>query len=95
MSIYAVLVDNCPVYDAYVRHEFVRRLASGTLSEAAFRYYLKQDYRFLIHFTRAWALALYKSEELTEMRAAQANINVLLDQELSLHVRYCEQWGIT
>lgn len=95
MSIYDVLVDDCPMYEAYVQHEFVQQLAAGTLPEAAFRYYLKQDYRFLIHFTRAWALALYKSEELTEIRAAQANINVLLDKELSLHVRYCEKWGIT
>ena len=55
---------------AYTGHPFVRRLADGTLPEAAFRHYLGQDYLFLIHFARAYGLAVYKSTDLDEMRAA-------------------------
>ena len=40
----------------YVGHPFVRQLGDGSLPEAAFRAYLVQDYLFLIHFARAWAL---------------------------------------
>ena len=58
-------------WHAYTRHEFVLRLAAGDLPEAAFRRYLVQDYLFLLHFARAWGLAVYKSETLDEMRRAQ------------------------
>ena len=91
---YTTLVQHCPQYPAYLRHEFVRRLGDGTLPQAAFRQYLRQDYLFLLHFTRAWALALFKSHSLDEMRAAQAGINAMLDTEIALHIDYCTRWGI-
>src|SRR5713226_3618578 len=50
------------VWPAYTRHQFVLRLARGDLPEAAFRRYLVQDYLFLLHFARAWGLAIYKSD---------------------------------
>ena len=51
----------------YVEHEFVSGVADGTLPETAFRQYLGQDYLFLIHFARAYALAAYKAESLAEI----------------------------
>ena len=81
-------------WPSYTRHEFVRRLADGTLPEAAFRRYLIQDYLFLLHFARAWGLAIYKSETLAEMRRAQALVAATLDVEIGLHVEYCRGWGI-
>jgi thiaminase/transcriptional activator TenA len=84
-----------PVWHAYTRHEFVRRLAAGDLPEAAFRRYLVQDYLFLLHFARAWGLAVYKSETLAEMRRAQALVAATLDIEIGLHVDYCRGWGLT
>ena len=56
----------------YTNHAFVQGLGDGTLPQASFHYYLIQDYIFLIHFTRAWALAVVKSESLSEMRLAAA-----------------------
>jgi thiaminase/transcriptional activator TenA len=81
-------------WHSYTRHEFVRRLADGSLPEAAFRRYLIQDYLFLIHFSRAWGLAIYKSDTLAEMRRAQGLVAATLDVEIGLHVEYCRGWGI-
>jgi thiaminase/transcriptional activator TenA len=81
-------------WHSYTRHDFVLRLADGTLPEAAFRHYLVQDYLFLLHFSRAWGLAIYKSETLAEMRRAQALVAATLDAEIGLHVEYCRGWGI-
>lgn len=78
----------------YVTHDFVRALADGSLPEAAFRHYLGQDYLFLIHFARAWGLAVYKSESLEDMRRAAANIAAVLDVEIGLHVSFCRGWGL-
>ena len=79
----------------YTRHDFVRQLADGSLPEAAFRHYLQQDYLFLVHFARAYALAGYKSETLAELRSAAATMSALVDTEMSLHVAYCAEWGLS
>jgi thiaminase/transcriptional activator TenA len=81
-------------WQAYVTHEFVRALGAGTLARASFEHYLKQDYLFLIHFARAYALAVYKSPTLEDMRHAQSVLAALLDQEMTLHVGFCARWGI-
>lgn len=83
-----------PQWEAYVRHAFVRQLGNGTLPESAFRRYLGQDYLFLIHFARAYALAAYKADTLEDMRAAAAGMAAILDTEISLHIAYCRRWGI-
>src|SRR6266571_1277262 len=83
------------IWPAYTRHDFVLRLARGDLPEAAFRRYLVQDYLFLLHFARAWGLAIYKSENLAEMRRAQALVAATLETEIGLHIEYCRVWGLT
>jgi thiaminase/transcriptional activator TenA len=82
-------------WPAYTRHEFVLALARGDLPEAAFRRYLVQDYLFLLHFARAWGLAVYKSDTLAEMRRAQSLVATTLDVEVGLHIEYCRGWDLT
>ena len=81
-------------WEAYTGHAFVRQLGRGSLPEACFRHYLVQDYIFLKHFARAYALAVYKSEELDDMRQAAGTMDALLNEEMSLHLRYCAGWGL-
>ncbi|MCL6609101.1 MAG: thiaminase II [Geminicoccaceae bacterium] len=78
----------------YTEHAFVRGLQTGTLPEAAFRTYLVQDYKFLIHFARAWALAAVKADDPAEIRACAATVHALIDEELKLHVAYCRGFGL-
>ena len=78
----------------YAEHDFVRRLGAGTLPEACFRHYLIQDYLFLIHFARAYALAVYKSETLADMRHAALGVNAIIGTEMNLHVAFCREWGL-
>jgi thiaminase/transcriptional activator TenA len=82
-------------WHAYTRHQFVLRLAAGDLLEACFRRYLVQDYLFLMHFARAWGLAIYKSDTLAEMRRAQRLVAATLDVEIGLHVDFCRGWGLS
>jgi len=95
-TLYGRLVDAAgDVWPAYTRHEFVLRLARGDLPEAAFRRYLVQDYLFLLHFARAWGLAIYKSDTLGEMRRAQSLVAATLDVEIGLHIDYCRGWDLS
>jgi thiaminase (transcriptional activator TenA) len=82
-------------WHAYIRHRFVLRLASGDLPEVCFRRYLVQDYLFLMHFARAWGLAIYKSDTMEEMRRAQRLVAATLDVEIGLHIDYCRGWGLS
>ena len=79
----------------YTHHAFVEGLKDGSLPRAAFLHYLRQDYVFLTHFSRAWALAVVKSETHTEMSAAVGTVNALITEEMQLHIGICEAAGIS
>lgn len=95
-SLFYTLRDNCTAeWQQYVEHPFVAGITDGTLPEAAFRYYLEQDYLFLIHFARAYGLAAYKAETLEDIRGAAAGLSAIIDTEMGLHVEFCAGWGLT
>lgn len=79
----------------YTRHGFVEGLKDGSLPREAFLHYLRQDYVFLTHFSRAWALAVVKSETHAEMLAAVGTVNALVAEEMQLHIGICEAEGIS
>ena len=80
---------------AYTEHPFTNGLADGSLAEAAFRHYLVQDYLFLTEFARAYALSVYKSPKLADMREAAAGLSAILDIEMNLHVKLCAGLGLS
>ncbi|MEM1344764.1 MAG: TenA family protein [Pseudomonadota bacterium] len=82
------------LWPAYTHHAFVRGLGDGSLPRACFLHYLTQDYVFLIHFSRAWALAVTKADTVEEMRLAAGTVNGLINDEIALHVRTCAEAGI-
>lgn len=84
-----------PSWASYVAHPFVAGIQDGSLPEAAFRHYLGQDYLFLIHFARAYALAAYKADTLADIRDAAAGMSAIVDTEMALHVEYCAGWGLS
>lgn len=79
----------------YTHHAFVQGLADGSLPRPAFLHYLVQDYVFLVHFSRAWALAVVKSATLEEMKICAATVDALVNHEMPLHVRTCAAQGIS
>ncbi|MEP4378916.1 MAG: thiaminase II [Alphaproteobacteria bacterium] len=83
-----------PNWERYVAHPFVAGIQDGSLPENAFRHYLAQDYLFLIHFARAYALAAYKADTLADIRDAAAGMSAIVDTEMALHVEYCAGWGL-
>ncbi|MDF2155857.1 TenA family protein [Vibrio sp. CAU 1672] len=82
-------------WQAYTEHPFVQQLAQGHLAQPCFMHYLKQDFLFLKQYARAYALAIYKAHSLEEMLHALSGVHALLDSEISHHISYCGQWGLT
>jgi len=79
---------------AYTHHAFVEGLGDGTLPREAYLHYLVQDYSFLVHFSRAWALSVTKAETVEEMRFATRTLDALLNEEIALHVETCAREGL-
>ena len=83
-----------PLWEAIFRHPFVKGIGDGTLSRDRFEFYLKQDYVYLIDFSRVFALASAKSRALPDMGAFAALLHATLTTEMALHRKICAAFGI-
>ncbi|CAO3589631.1 unnamed protein product [Absidia cylindrospora] len=95
-SFVQAMMDALPegLWNQFIDHSFVRGMADGTLPKDSFIYYIKQDYLYLVNYARSAALAAYKSKNI-DMCAANAKIVLHIHHEMQLHLKYCEQWGIS
>ena len=85
---FALLRAGCrDAWRDYTYHDFVNGLSDGSLPHASFVKYLIQDYVFLVHFARAWSLAVVKAETLDEMQVCASIVSALLEHEMALHVQ--------
>jgi thiaminase/transcriptional activator TenA len=82
------------VWEAQHAHPFVRGVGDGTLDEARFRFYIRQDYRFLIDYGRLLALGAARAPRVAEMRRFAGLSQSVLETEMTLHVGFAERWGI-
>ena len=79
----------------YTKHDFISKLSNDTLKKEKFLNYLTQDYLFLIQFSKAWSLAVLKSDNLEEMKIAASTVNDLINFEMELHISLCANYGIS
>ena len=87
--------NNLSYWDNYTKHKFVKNIANGKLKKNLYIKYLIQDYLFLTHFSKAWALLVLKSNSTEEMRVASNTLNALINEELQLHINTCAEYGIS
>jgi thiaminase/transcriptional activator TenA len=83
-----------PVWAAQRAHPFVRGIGDGTLPEARFRFYVRQDYVFLIDYGRLLALAAARAPRLEWMRRLAGLAQSVLETEMDLHRAFAARWGI-
>jgi thiaminase (transcriptional activator TenA) len=82
------------IWKRELAHPFVRGLGDGTLPVDRFRFYLEQDYLFLIEYCRVFALASAKARDLDAMGLFSGLLNDTLKTEMQLHRDYCKRLGI-
>ncbi|KAI9020628.1 thiamine biosynthesis protein (Thi-4) [Hyaloraphidium curvatum] len=89
------LIASCPAeWQFFVDHPFVRGMADGTLPPESFRHYMVQDYLYLTHFARAYALAAYKEQRMDDILRAAGTV-LQIGRETELHVAWCARLGIS
>ncbi|GAB7351477.1 hypothetical protein MBLNU459_g2131t2 [Dothideomycetes sp. NU459] len=86
--------DVAKVWQEFTHHDFVERMGDGTLPIDSFKYYMVQDYLYLIQFARANALAAYKAKTLDDI-AASATIVLHINHETQLHISECRDLGLS
>jgi thiaminase (transcriptional activator TenA) len=84
-----------PVWKASLAHPFVRGIGDGTLDEASFRFYIRQDYLFLIDYGRLLSLGAARAPRLDWMRRFAGLALSVLETEMSLHREFAAGWGIS
>ena len=83
------------VWEAQWGHPFVCGIADGTLDAERFRFYVRQDYLFLIDYGRLLALACARAPRLQWMARFAELARSTLQTEMQLHRDYAAQWGIS
>jgi thiaminase/transcriptional activator TenA len=84
-----------PAWEAQVSHPFVRGIGDGSLPEDKFRFYVRQDYLFLIDYGRLLALAAARAPRLEWMRRFASFSQSVLETEMDLHRQFAARWGVT
>lgn len=84
-----------PIWEADLKHPFVRGIADGSLPTEKFKFYLIQDYLFLLDYSRVFAHGVIKAPDEKTMALFAQLLNETLNTEMDLHRGYCEKFGIT
>src|SRR5437773_4499904 len=84
-----------PIYDAILRHPFLRGLTDGSLARDAFRYYVIQDAHYLRDFARALSIAAARSPREDWIIMLNEHSAGALRVERSLHETFFRDFGLT
>ena len=83
------------VYKALLNHSFVNAIGDGSLPMRNFRFYMKQDYLFLLDYTHIFSLAVTKSPDMKIKGKFAGLLNLTLNTELELHRSNAKRIGIS
>lgn len=84
-----------PIWQAQLDHSFVRGIGDGTLDIERFKYWVRQDYLFLIDYARLFAIASARSPDLQAMTRFAGLARETLEVEMDLHRSYAAEFGIS
>ncbi|MFW6385151.1 MAG: thiaminase II [Halodesulfurarchaeum sp.] len=83
------------IWDAILEHPMVEELGAGTLEEEPFRYWLRQDYVYLIEYSRLFALGAAKAPSLDHMGTMADLLESTINHEMSLHRSYAASFDVS
>lgn len=84
-----------PIWEKNYQHPFVQGIGQGTLSKKLFSYYMKQDYVYLIEYSKLFAIGAQKATNIEIMKKFSVLLREILHFEMDVHRKYAKQFGIT
>ncbi|WP_186429829.1 thiaminase II [Clostridium sp. BSD9I1] len=91
-SLYKSVED---IWESYYKHPFVDGIGQGTLDVDKFKFYMIQDYIYLIDYAKIYALGIVKADTEEVMKGFATMVNGILNGEMSIHRSYMRRLGIT
>jgi thiaminase/transcriptional activator TenA len=84
-----------PIWDRSHAHPFVQGIGYGTLEVEKFRFYMVQDYLYLIEYAKLFALGAVKASDVQTMGDFAKLLDSTLNVEMDLHRQYAQKFNIS
>ncbi|MEM2878169.1 MAG: thiaminase II [Candidatus Hadarchaeales archaeon] len=86
---------NKDLWDLQLNHPFIREMGEGTLDVAKFRFYAKENYKYLKAYARVLAAAVSRSREEDMMKKLLELLNFTVNVEIDLNRNYALELGVS
>ena len=83
------------LWDRLFHHPFVVGIGNGELPLEKFQFYVKQDYYFLVQYSRMLALAAAKAPDLENIGGFASLLNETLNVEMDLHRSFSRKFDVS
>lgn len=83
------------IWNSYYKHPFVKGIGDGSLEIDKFKFYMIQDYLYLLDYAKVYALGIVKADTEEIMQGFSSMVNSILNGEMSIHRSYMKRLGIT
>jgi thiaminase (transcriptional activator TenA) len=83
------------IWEAIHNHPMVRGIGDGSLEEAPFRYWVRQDYYYLIEYNRVFAYGAARAPDLARIERFADLLSETVSTEMDLHRSYAAEFGIS
>ncbi|WP_336344372.1 thiaminase II [Halalkalicoccus ordinarius] len=84
-----------PIWEAIHEHPMVQGIGDGSLDEAPFRHWVKQDYVYLIEYNRVFAYGAARASSLDRIGTFAELLSETVSTEMDLHRSYAAEFGIS
>ena len=83
------------IWTEYYTHPFVKGIEDGTLDREKFRYYIIQDYLYLIEYTKVFGIGIAKAKSAEVTKLFASYVHLLTEGEMDIHRGYMGIFGVT
>lgn len=83
------------IWDSYYKHPFVKEIGENSLEKERFKFYIIQDYLYLLEYAKLFALGVIKSKNESDMKKFAKLTDGILNSEMGIHRVYMKKLGIT
>lgn len=82
------------IWQDYNNHPFVKGIANGSLEQEKFKFYMVQDYIYLLDYAKVFALGVVKSKNEKHMKMFANMINETINCETDTHKKYMSRLNL-
>lgn len=83
------------LWTSFYDHPFVDGIGSGKLDIEKFKFYMIQDYLYLLDYAKVYSLGAIKATDEETMGKFSSLADGILNTEMSIHRNYMQKLGIT